>query len=220
LIATTLASPWPRQFREAADIISAELISATYRGLWRVCAVYGRLESRSKRVPTDARRVLEQVILPAIYADSSIRTILFVGVGPYTKWYSTAFNLRPRLSFSTIDPDPQVARWGARGRHRVDRVEALASEAGSRDAYDLVLANGVFGFGIDSAEENAAMIDASHAVLHPGGILLVGYSLPGTFDPDLVDGRRFRPSPIPGLAADRYLTRNENRHSFACFAKV
>ncbi len=90
----------------------------------------------------------------------------------------------------------------------------------ARDKYDLVIANGLFGFGTDSGEANAAVIDACHAVLKPGGRLLLGYSHPGTFDPGLVDLERFRPARISGLDVDRYLTQNENRHTFACFTKV
>jgi hypothetical protein len=167
-----------------------------------------------------ARRVLERVIFPAIYADATVKTILFVGVASYTSWYPTLFNTRPGLSFRTIDPDPQAVRFGARGRHRIGRVESLATEAASRGAYDLVIANGLFGFGTDTDEATVAVLDACHAVLQSGGRLLIGYSKPGTFDPDLVDPGRVRPSPIPGLAVDRYATMNENRHSFACFAKV
>jgi hypothetical protein len=196
------------------------ITSAVYRGMWYGCSVYGRLQPRSRRIFGDARRVLEQVIFPAIYTDTSVRTVLFVGVGPYTSWYPTVFRTRPHLTFSTVDSDPQAARWGVRGRHRVARLESLADEPGHRDAYDLVIANGLFGFGTDSEQANAAVVDACHAVLKPGGRLLIGYSEPGTFDPRLVDLARFQPTRVPGLRVERYLTRNENRHSFACFTKV
>jgi hypothetical protein len=82
------------------------------------------------------------------------------------------------------------------------------------------VANGVIGYGTDSDEANTAVIDASHVVLKTGGRLILGYGDVGTFDPGAVARDRFRPTRIPGLAAEHYLTRNENRHSFACFAKV
>ena len=183
-------------------------------------ALYARLQPKSKRLLGDARRVLEGAIFPAVYADPAVKTLLFVGVAPYTSWYPALFRTRPQLSFRTVDPDPEAARWGSRGRHRVTRIEFLACEAASQNAYDLVIANGLFGFGTDSDDAAVTVIDACHAVLKPGGRLLLGYSQPGTFDPNLVPAARFRPTPIPGLGVDRYLTRNENRHSFACFAKI
>ena len=157
---------------------------------------------------------------PAIYADPAFKSVLFVGVGPYTSWYPTLFRTRPHLSFITIDSNPAVAHWGAKGRHRISRLECLADESASRDAYDLVVANGLFGFGTDSDRENAAVVDACHAVLKPGGRLLIGYSEPGTFYQDHVDTRHFLPSRIPGLAVDRFEARSENRHRFACFTKT
>lgn len=201
-------------------MISAELMKRIYRGMWRFCDLYGRLQPPSRRLRSDARFVLERVIFPEVYADPSVKSILFVGVGPYTSWYPTVFRTRPGLRFSTIDSDPQRARWGARRAHRVGWFESLADDKSSRGAYDLVLANGLFGFGTDSDEANAAVIDTAHVVLRPGGRLLVGYGDEGTFDPGLVDGDRFRPSRLPGLATNRHLTRNQNRHTFSCFSKV
>jgi hypothetical protein len=201
-------------------IQSAGIVATTYRGLWPLSALYGRIQPRSKRLPGDARRILERVIFPAVYSDPTVNAILFVGVAHYTSWYPALFRTRPRLSFETIDPDPDAARWGAPRRHRIGRLESFAHENGSRNAYDLVIANGLFGFGTDSDEAAAAVIDACHVILKPSGRLLVGYSTPGTFDPDLVPVDRFQPALIPGLGAERYLTNNENRHSFACFAKV
>ncbi len=109
--------------------------------------------------------MLERVIFPAIYADPDVGVVLFVGVSSYTSWYPSLFRTRPRLRFTTIDPDPDAARWGARGEHRVVRLEDLAAETGSRELYDLVIANGLFGFGTDSKQACAAVIDASHPVL-------------------------------------------------------
>lgn len=168
----------------------------------------------------DARHILEHDIFAAIYADPAVHTILFVGVGPYTSWYPALFRTRPNLDFATVDADPQVARWGARGGHRIARLETLADESEHRCAYDLVIANGLFGFGTDSDQANASVVDACHGVLTPGGRLLVGYSEPGTFDPRLVDRARFRPAMVPGLPTELYVTANANRHAFACFMKL
>jgi SAM-dependent methyltransferase len=201
-------------------IISAELTKRIYRGMWRCCDLYVRLQPPSKRHLSDARHVLERIIFPEVYTDPSVRSILFIGVGPYTSWYPTVFRTRPGLSFSTIDEDPRVARWGAREAHRIGRFESLADDGASRGAYDLVVANGLFGYGTDSDEANAAVIEAAHVVLRPGGRLLIGYGDEGRFDPDLIDCERFRPGRIPGLAADRHLTKNQNRHTFHCFSRV
>jgi hypothetical protein len=188
--------------------------------MWRCCGLYVRLQPPSRRHLSDARQVLERIIFPEVYADPSVKAILFVGVGPYTSWYPTVFRTRPHLTFATVDQDPGAARWGARGAHQIGRFESLADDQASRGAYDLVVANGLFGYGTDSHEDDAAVIGAAHAVLRRGGRLLLGYGDEGTFDPDLIDGARFRPSRIPGLATDRYLTKNQNRHTFRCFTRV
>jgi hypothetical protein len=80
--------------------------------MWYGCSAYGRLQPRSRRIFGDARRVLEQVIFPAIYTDTSVRTVLFVGVGPYTSWYPTVFRTRPHLTFPPSTPTRRL-RAGA-----------------------------------------------------------------------------------------------------------
>ena len=178
----------------------------------------GRLKPGSLR--SDARRTLEQVILPALCTDQRIREVLFVGVAQYTSWYSTLFGLRRGLTFSTIDPDPAVQRWGAKGHHRVDQFETLASDISSREKYDAVVANGLFGYGTDTTEAAASVLKTAHMVLRKNGLLLVGFSDEGTFDLTLVDPAHFEAETIPGLSSHVHVSKNRNHHSFACFKKV
>ena len=178
----------------------------------------GRLKPGALR--SDARRTLEQLILPALCTDQRIRGVLFIGVARYTSWYSTLFGLRRGLTFSTIDPDPAVERWGAKGHHRVDQFESLASDNSSREKYDAVVANGLFGYGTNTTEAAANVLNTAHIVLRKDGLLLVGFSDEGTFDLTLVDPAHFEAETIPGLSSHVHVSKNRNHHSFACFKKL
>jgi hypothetical protein len=167
-----------------------------------------------------ARDLLEDVILRAIYAEPAVRHVLFVGVAAYTAWYPRAFATRPRLTFVTVDPTPAERRHGSRKHHVVGRVEELADEPVYRDAFDVIVLNGLFGYGTDSRNQDRAVLDAAHALLAPSGRAVLGYGNEGSFTPDLVDPVRFEPYPVPGLGRPQHPAGSDNHHVFACFAKV
>lgn len=117
------------------------------------------------------RRYMEEAILPAVAALAP-RRLLDVGVESYTRDYGR--RLPPDCEYWTLDLNPNVAKYGPPGRHIVANVLDMASyfEPGS---LDVVLMNGPFGYGLDLLDEQERTIAAAHAVLRPGGRLLVGW---------------------------------------------
>jgi len=168
---------------------------------------------------TDARRTLDRRILPVLAADDRLQLILFVGCEWYTWWYPVLFAHR---EFWTIERRPTASRrYGGRRavnddvRH-IDRHFEAAS-------FDAVICNGVFGWGIDSTTDAAAVVDQFRRVLKPDGLLVVGWTdadgrRPVNFtDPVRVPG--FEPFVFEPLAASRHVTKNDLRHVFSFFRR-
>jgi SAM-dependent methyltransferase len=86
----------------------------------------------------------------------------------------------------TTDIEITHARWGAAGRHltwdllHIDQLLAPGS-------FDIVLCNGVFGFGVDTREAQLAALRAMAAILKPGGRLLLGWNTDRVADPLTID---------------------------------
>lgn len=117
------------------------------------------------------RQALTSRVLPAFAALSG--SILWAGCRAYTVPYYTLLELQGGL-VSTLDHDPPAAAYGRPGRHVTGDLRAAHVLYG-RGAFDAVLCNGVFGFGINADEDQSAALAAMHAVLKPGGRLLLGW---------------------------------------------
>jgi len=129
------------------------------------------------RAKYEDRNVLEQIIIPFILSRLEPKTVLDIGREPYEAFYNEFFEGR---DLWTIDRDPQRRPFGA-ANHIVDDVANLLDYF--HDPYfDLILMNGVFGWGLNDlwAIENAFM--AVHTILSCSGILVLGWN----DTPDLV----------------------------------
>src|SRR4051794_16630133 len=138
---------------------------------WTVSAVYMRFFARP-RLKTDDRAVLEERIFPALYRDPQVRRLLFVGVSRFTRWYPKLFTTRPGTRFETVDPSPDARVHGSRTAHWPCRFETLASRGEVLSSYDVLIMNGVFGYGTSDAP---AALEAARALLQPAGLLVLGY---------------------------------------------
>lgn len=116
-------------------------------------------------LPPD-RRFLQEEIFPFFARKPAIKKVLFVGVRNYTKDYKKFFTSQ---EFTTIDIDARYAKFGAPGHRTVDFL--MLEERGE---YDLILLNGVIGFGIDSAEQVRAAMTKVKAVAKPDAWVVVG----------------------------------------------
>lgn len=136
---------------------------------------------------TPDRHVLERVIFPALRERDDVQRLLFVGTAFYTRRYPGLFAER---EFWTLDIDPAMARYGASGRHIVDSVTNVA-EHFAPGSLDVVLAVGVFGLGVNGADDTEAAVRQLTDCLRPGGIFVVSWND--------VEGRR--PYPLDRVAS-------------------
>ena len=166
------------------------------------------------------RRLLEETVLPGYAADSTLRSLLFVGCDWYTQDYVEVF-APGRQRFVTVDIDPAKARFGSPG-HRVAPMQEIDRHF-APGSIDVIVANGVYGFGIDDRRELAAAFAAAREVLRPGGTLVLGWNdVPALapFDPQALAGEAgFEPSPASPLGAWRTATDTPLRHTYDSYAR-
>ena len=170
------------------------------------------------RLRTEDRRLLEQVILPEYARRDDVRTILFVGCAPCTRDYGEHFAGR---DYRTLDPDPRKRRFGA-GRHMVAALQDLDVKAPA-GIFDLIVCNGVLGWGLDARSDIERAFTACHAALRPGGELVLGWNdvAPrNRIPPDRVEALgRFRQATFRPLGAHRYRADTDNRHTYDFYAR-
>jgi hypothetical protein len=117
---------------------------------------------------------MERELIPAIAHQGG--QVLFVGCQRYTKHYPALFEQTGRTECWTIDIDPTVARWGAPGRHVIGGLQD-AREHWPPAAFDTIVLNGVFGFGIDTAGDQDEALRVCGFLLKRGGWLILGWNL-------------------------------------------
>jgi hypothetical protein len=184
------------------------------RGLWHVVTMHVPLLRRVMRMPIlDRVRVavaeraiagnpdriyMETVILPTL-ANDRFRRVLFVGCRRYTRGYGRWFTSRA-IEYWTTDIDPKARRWGEPRRHVTADVRDL-SQHFAPGGFDLVLLNGVFGFGVDDTASMNTTLDVLHALIAPKGVLMVGWNFGLIADPAGLARMRalFQPTTIPPL---------------------
>jgi SAM-dependent methyltransferase len=169
------------------------------------------------RLRSPGRDVLESAILPYCAAHEPFRKVLFVGCDWYTKRYERLFRER---DYVTIDVDPERRPFGGR-RHIVDSMVNLMRHFASEEL-DLILCNGVFGWGLDNREESKLAFAACYTALRPGGVLMLGWDdVPEhrPFDPEGLDElRRFARWTFPPFGRARHVVDND-RHVYDFFRK-
>jgi hypothetical protein len=118
------------------------------------------------------RRLLEDRILPHFAAAPRTLSVLFVGTHWYTRRCEQIF---AGHRYRTIDIDPRAARHGSAQGH----VTASAAEVASHylaGSFDLVVVNGVFGWGLNERTQVEAAARGFFEVLRNGGDLVVGWN--------------------------------------------
>ncbi|MGH9644252.1 MAG: hypothetical protein ACRD3Q_17750 [Terriglobales bacterium] len=168
---------------------------------------------------TEDRRILEQVIFPYYGSLSDVRTVLFVGCDWYTRHYESAFF--PAVTFWTMDPAP-AARKFAGQRHIVAALEEL-THFFDDTPFDLIICNGVYGFGLDTLAQCEQAFAACHARLRAGGHFVLGWDDIAARAPtpltDVASLRLFRPFTFPPLGTWRYRTETPYRHTYDFYCK-
>jgi len=168
---------------------------------------------------TEDRRILEQVILPHYGNDPAVRTVLFVGCEWYTAHYQRRY-FAPH-DYWTIDPDATRRRFGAK-QHVVARLEELGEYFPSA-FFDLIICNGVYGWGLNRAEDCEVAMAQCHRCLAEAGHLLLGWNDVPRYDPAPLSQvhslSRFARYPFPAFGTWQYLTDTPIRHTYHFYQK-
>jgi SAM-dependent methyltransferase len=168
---------------------------------------------------TTDRIVMERDIFPEYARDPAIKRMLFVGCGTYTSHYQQQFF--PHKDFWTIEPDPAAAKFGAQ-QHVIAPLEELDRHFPPAH-FDLIICNGVYGWGLDRHEQLEAGFAQCHSRLRDDGHLFFGWDdIPqrAPVDLDTVSSRNlFRKYTFPPLQAWRYVTDTLYRHTFDFYRK-
>jgi hypothetical protein len=164
------------------------------------------------------RETLEQVILPAYARRQEMATVLFVGCEWYTKHYE---KLLPGRTYLTIEPDPWKKQFGSR-RHIVAGLEDLGDHV-ERASLDLIICNGVFGWGLDDRQDCERAFEGCYEALRPSGELVIGWNDVPEHRPlelsSLQALARFRPLVFGPLGTAQYLANASNRHMFNFYVR-
>jgi hypothetical protein len=168
---------------------------------------------------TTDRWILEQRIFPHYLSNPAIRNVLFVGCDFYTTHYQRMFF--SAVNFATIEPDPARRRFAA-NRHAVAPLEKLGDHFAPGE-FDLVICNGVYGWGLDSLEQCDAAFYQCHACMANGGQLILGWDdvprrtpVPLTQISSLA---LFRKYVFPEFGTWRYVTDTPYRHTYDFYEK-
>lgn len=173
---------------------------------WLHNLLHNRTEAESIALRPD-RVVLTGTLLPALACPGKM---LWIGCQTYTVPYYATLESRGGTCW-TLDLDPVSAQWGREGRH----VTGSLTEAGhlfAPDAFDLILCNGVFGWGVDSPEDRRAALDAMATILKAGGRLLMGWNNHKTDDPVPLAAPAFRPDHDAGVPAHIAVAKSTHRY--------
>lgn len=162
------------------------------------------------------RLMLERQILPQVDAFAAGGRVLLVGCDWYAAHYA---KLLPRCRCTSIDSDPARARFGVAGHHHVALLQDLPRFEQDR-TFEAIVCNGVYGHGLDRAADCERAFDACHALLRPGGWLVMGWNDVPHRDPVPIGAigslRRFEPMTMPELGVQRLLVEDSaDRHTFA-----
>ena len=183
--------------------------------------VYGFLRRRMHMaVPlvTEDRRVLERIIFQHYRRDPHIKTVLFVGCESYTAHYWRYFAAQ---DYWTIDPEPTLRKFGAK-QHIVARLEEIGRHF-PQGFFNLIICNGVYGWGLDDAADCEAALLQCHACLASGGHLLLGWADVPERDPapltQVSSLSRFAPYSFPALGTWQFVTNTPLRHTYNFYQK-
>ena len=164
------------------------------------------------------RRMLTEVILPAVREAVGEADVLFVGVEWYTAGYDALF---PAGNLVTVDIDERQQAHGS-ARHVTADVREL-SQHFAADSFGAVICNGVIGHGLDAPADVEQALAAMARCLAPGGALVIGWNdtdelrVPGLERAAVAAG--LVPSPGAGLPGWRSESLGPLRHTYDVYRR-
>lgn len=199
-----------RKLQKAVEIVF-------YAGLRTAAWVTG---AKPKHRAPD-RRLLDEEILPRLAADDRFARVVFVGCDWYTQHVEDLFTRHGR-EYATLEMAPARARYGAR-RHIVGPLADLGHHF-QEASLDLIVCNGVIGWGLNEPEEIERSMEACVRALADGGVLLLGWDDVPEKLPIRIEGIKaleaLRPATPSGLGASVIRVDTYAKHTFAFFEKA
>ncbi len=172
-----------------------------------------------RRIASHDRSILEEVILPYFSKDMRHQKILFVGCSAYTQWYEELFQHK---EYWTIDPKNVKRKYGSK-RHVIDSIAHVGRYV-ANNYFDVIVMNGVIGFGLNRVDDIERAINACYEVLASQGILLVGWNDTTRRTPIDIRALRavskFHEYSFAPLQACHYRTAGSHRHTFSFYRKA
>jgi hypothetical protein len=164
------------------------------------------------------RQILETTILPYFATSQEFTKILFVGTAWYTEGYKQIFQTK---NYSTIEIDPSQAKYGS-SQHIIDSIAHVHHHFRPNEL-DLIICNGVFGWGLNAKPEVESTFTECFHCLWPGGVFVLGGNdrpehRPFPLD-ELKSLKLFQPWVLPPLATAQYRTTNPNCHTFNFYSR-
>jgi SAM-dependent methyltransferase len=172
------------------------------------------------RMDTEDRRLLEQTIFPYYNSLPTIRSVLFVGCDWYTRHYGREFF--GSCDYWTIDVEERSRKFGSR-QHVVDALENLDRHFDVQ-RFDLIVCNGVFGFGLDRKEQCERAFHHCHTRLKVDGHFLFGWTNVPVRVPVPLESieslKLFQPFVFPPLGVSRYVTDTPYHHTYDFYRRT
>jgi len=169
------------------------------------------------RLGTPDRVFLEDVVVPGFLAMDEIHRVLDIGVAWYTRSYPRLF---AGVDYWTVDFDPAKQRIAGAQHHTVSATQL--TDVFDPETFDLVVCNGVIGWGLNDPADVEKGLDACADVMRPGAWLVVGWNdMDGRRVPGLDDllGKRFRRQVFPVVGADHFIPETRYAHRFDFLTK-
>lgn len=163
------------------------------------------------------RWILESKIIKEIVFSKDFIRIISVGISWTSKDYFKLFDIGTSKVFKTVDPfnasDDQA-------NHFNNRFEQLSLE----ELYDVILLNGVIGYGTDSLEEVELIFEQCTNMLSLKGVVIIGakavngrIQFPSFDIYETAYSYGFTPTQLPGYKCSYLPTSHQNGHSFWAF---
>jgi hypothetical protein len=176
------------------------------------------LSLEPKHIVSHDRSILEEKILPYFAKNAAYQRILFVGCSAYTQWYEGFFSGK---EYWTIDAKRVKRKYGA-DRHVIDSITNVGRHF-AKNYFDIIIMNGVIGFGLNHIGEIERAVDACYEVLTDRGILLIGWNDTTRRMPLDIRAigslRKFHEHRFVPLQACHYRTEGSHRHTFSFYQK-
>lgn len=164
------------------------------------------------------RIFLEEVSIPWFAEQEEVHSVLDVGTDWYTWKYDTLF---PGMEYQSIDFDAAKAKF-APPNHVVGSILELDQHF-EENRFDLIICNGVFGWGVNDRADIETAVFQFLRVLRPGGYLVIGWNdnddhRPEGFEKTDVEG--FERFVLPPIKSDHFNSGAANRHQFRFYRSV